>query len=128
MMSKLTVFSQIDTQTIEPVKCFTFPVIKIIMKDLLRGDSAIQLLKLTETQLVENEKKNVLQDSIILTMAAKEKNYLSIIEEERTKFKIQMDYSKELEKNIKREKIKNKFTKTLLGSVIAILTILHIIN
>jgi len=98
------------------------------MKDLLRGDSAIQLLKLTETQLVENEKKNVLQDSIILTMAAKEKNYLSIIEEERTKFKIQMDYSKELEKNIKREKIKNKFTKTLLGSVIAILTILHIIN
>lgn len=127
-MSKLTVFSQIDTQTIEPVKCFTFPVIKIIMKDLLRGDSAIQLLKLTETQLVENEKKNVLQDSIILTMAAKEKNYLSIIEEERTKFKIQMDYSKELEKNIKREKIKNKFTKTLLGSVIAILTILHIIN
>ena len=127
-MSKLTVFSQIDTQTIEPVKCFTFPVIKIIMKDLLRGDSAIQLLKLTETQLVENEKKNVLQDSIILTMATKEKNYLSIIEEERTKFKIQMDYSKELEKNIKREKIKNKFTKTLLGSVIAILTILHIIN
>jgi hypothetical protein len=98
------------------------------MKDLLRGDSAIQLLKLTETQLVENEKKNVLQDSIILTMATKEKNYLSIIEEERTKFKIQMDYSKELEKNIKREKIKNKFTKTLLGSVIAILTILHIIN
>lgn len=124
-MSKLTVFSQTDTLK---TKCFTIPVVKVIIKDLLRGDSAIALLKLTEIQLLENEKKIILQDSIISTMTIKEKNYLSVIENEINKFKTEKDYSSNLEKKLKKEKVKNKFTKTILGSLISVLIIFHIIN
>lgn len=126
MMSKLTVFSQTDT--LELTKCFTIPMVKVIIKDLLRGDSAISLLKLTEIQLAENEKKSILKDSIISTMVIREKNYLSIIENERNKFKIQKDYSSDLEKKLKKERVRNKFTKTILGSLISVLIVFHILN
>lgn len=126
MMSKLTVFSQTDT--LELTKCFTIPMVKVIIKDLLRGDSAISLLKLTEIQLAENEKKSILTDSIISTMVIREKNYLSIIENERNKFKIQKDYSSDLEKKLKKERVRNKFTKTILGSLISVLIVFHILN
>lgn len=125
-MSKLTVFSQTDT--LELTKCFTIPMVKVIIKDLLRGDSAISLLKLTEIQLAENEKKSILKDSIISTMVIREKNYLSIIENERNKFKIQKDYSSDLEKKLKKERVRNKFTKTILGSLISVLIVFHILN
>lgn len=125
-MSRLTVFSQTDT--LELTKCFTIPMVKVIIKDLLRGDSAISLLKLTEIQLAENEKKSILKDSIISTMVIKEKNYLSIIENERNKFKIQKDYSSDLEKKLKKERVRNKFTKTILGSLISVLIVFHILN
>lgn len=125
-MSKLTVFSQTDT--LELTKCFTIPMVKVIIKDLLRGDSAISLLKLTEIQLAENEKKSILTDSIISTMVIREKNYLSIIENERNKFKIQKDYSSDLEKKLKKERVRNKFTKTILGSLISVLIVFHILN
>lgn len=125
-MSKLTVFSQTDT--LELTKCFTIPMVKVIIKDLLRGDSSISLLKLTEIQLAENEKKSILTDSIISTMVIREKNYLSIIENERNKFKIQKDYSSDLEKKLKKERVRNKFTKTILGSLISVLIVFHILN
>jgi hypothetical protein len=38
-----------------------------------------------------------------------------IIDAEREKFKIQEDYSKSLEKALRKEKVKNKFTKIISG-------------
>jgi hypothetical protein len=116
MIISSTAFSQSATDTTKtPVKCFPIPVVKLIVKDLLKGDEAIKTLELTETQLKETELKVSLKDSIINTMKQKESNYLMIIDAEREKFKIQEDYSKSLEKALRKEKVKNKFTKIISG-------------
>ena len=115
----LTVFSQTDTTT--NVKCFPIPVVKQIMKDVLSGDSAKEQLKLTEEQLIQTEKKVVLKDSIINTLRLKEENYNTIIGAERQKFDIMEKYSKKLEFDLKKEKVKNKFKSILGTGVIAVL-------
>ena len=92
------------------------------MKDLISGDSAKATLKLTEAQLIETEKKVLLKDSVITTLRAKESNYQTIIDSEKQKFEIIEKYSKKLEFDLKKEKVKNKFKSILGTGVIAVLT------
>lgn len=92
------------------------------MKDLISGDSAKVELKLTEAQLVLTENKVVLKDSVITTLRLKEVNYLTIIDAEKQKFRIVEDYSKKLEWDLKKEKVKGKFKSILGTGVIAVLT------
>jgi hypothetical protein len=92
------------------------------MKDLISGDSAKAELKLTEAQLVLTENKVVLKDSVITTLRLKEVNYLTIIDAEKQKFRIVEDYSKKLEWDLKKEKVKGKFKSILGTGVIAVLT------
>lgn len=92
------------------------------MKDLISGDSAKAELKLTEAQLVQTEKKVVLKDSVITTLRLKEVNYLTMIGAEKEKFRIVEDYSKKLEWDLKKEKVKGKFKSILGTGVIAVLT------
>jgi len=92
------------------------------MKDILSGDSAKAQLKLSEEQLTETEKKVVLKDSVINTLRLKEQNYQTIIDSEKQKFDIMEKYSKKLEWDLKKERVKNKF-KSILGlGVIGALT------
>ena len=114
-------FSQTDTSN--NTKCFPIPVVRQIMKDLLSGDSAKSQLKLTEAQLDETEKKVVLKDSVINTLRLKEVNYLTIIDAEKQKFTIVENYSKKLEWDLKKEKVKGKFKSILGTGVIAVLTL-----
>ena len=58
MMSSIA-FSQKDTAI--PVKCFPITIVREIAKDLLIGDSAKALLKLTEEQLIQTENKVALK-------------------------------------------------------------------
>ena len=120
LLIKLIAFSQTDTSKTE--KCFTIPVVKLIMKDLVSGDSAKAVLKLTEVQLAETEKKVILKDSIITTLRAKEINYQTIIDSEKQKFDIMEKYSRKLEFDLKKERVKNKFKSILGTGVIAVLT------
>lgn len=115
----LTVFSQKDTSN---TKCFTIPVVRLIMKDLLSGDSAKANLKLTEQQLLETEKKILIKDSIINTLRLKEANYQTIITSEKEKFDLMEKYSKRLEVDLKKEKVKNKFKSIVGTGIIAVLT------
>lgn len=123
---KSIAFSQTDTSKVE--KCFPIPVVKQIMKDLVSGDEAKTQLKLTEQQLLETEKKVSLKDSVITTLRAKETNYLTIIDSEKQKFDIMEKYSKKLEIDLKKEKVKNKFKSILGTGVIAVLTFFLITN
>ena len=118
-MLSLTVFSQTDTNT--NTKTFPIPVVRLIMKDLLSGDSAKAQLKLTEQQLIETEKKVQIKDSVIITLRAKEDNYLSVIQSEREKYKIVEDFSKQLQSELKKEKVKNKFNSIVGTATIAVL-------
>jgi len=115
-----TAFSQIDTTT--KVKYFTIPVVKLIVKDLLSGDSAKAQLKVTELQLLETEKKVVLKDSIINTMKIKEINYQTIIAAEKEKFQIVENYSKTLEKDLRKERVKSKFKSIMGTAIVGVLT------
>lgn len=126
LLVKSIAFSQTDTSKVE--KCFPIPVVKQIMKDLVSGDEAKTQLKLTEQQLLETEKKVSLKDSVITTLRAKETNYLTIIDSEKQKFDIMEKYSKKLEVDLKKEKVKNKFKSILGTGVIAVLTFFLITN
>jgi hypothetical protein len=92
------------------------------MKDLISGDSAKVQLKLSEKELIETEKKISLKDSVINTLRLKEVNYQTLIDSEKEKFDLMEDYSKKLEKDLKNEKVKNKFKSILGTAVIAVLT------
>ena len=92
------------------------------MKDLLSGDSAKAQLKLTEKQLFETENKVIFKDSIISSLRMKESNYLIMVDAEKEKYKVVSDYSKQLEKDLKLEKVKNKFNKIVGTGLIAVLT------
>ena len=115
----LTVFSQTDTST--NVKCFPISVVRQIMKDVISGDSAKAQLKLTEEMLSQTEKKVVMKDSVIITLRMKETNYLTMIDAEKQKFQIQEKYSKKLEWDLKKEKVKNKFKSILGTGIIAVM-------
>jgi len=113
-------FSQTGTNS-EPVKCFPIPVVKQITKDLLSGDSAKAQLKLTEQQLAETEKIVEKKDSIISIMRVKEENYNTIIAAQNEKYSILESHTKQLEWDLKKLKVKNKFTSILSGSAILVL-------
>lgn len=116
----LTAFSQIDTNK-EPVKCFPIPIVKQITKDLLSGDSAKAQLKLTEQQLYKTENIVKKKDSVISIMRVKEENYNTIILAQNEKYSILENHTKQLEWDLKKLKVKNKFTSILSGSAILIL-------
>ena len=123
----LTAFSQTDTSK-EPVKCFPIPIVKLIAKDLLSGDSAKAQLKLTEQQLLETEKIVKKQDSVITIMRVKEENYNKIIDNKHKQYSILKSYTNQVEWDLKKSKVKNKFTSILSGSVIVVLGTLLVIK
>mgnify|MGYP006074272601 FL=1 len=123
----LTAFSQIDTNK-EPVKCFLIPVVKLIAKDLLSGDSAKAQLKLTEQQLLETEKIVEKKDSIISIMKVKEENYNKIIDNRYKQYSILESYTNQVKRDLKKLKVKNKFTSILSGSIIVVLGTLLVIK
>jgi hypothetical protein len=116
----LTAFSQQDT-TIK-VKCLPISIFKQIAQDLLKGDSAIAQLKLSEQQIIHIENKVVLKDSVINTMKVKELNYIKVIDTQNEKYNVIEKYSKKLEWDLKKEKVKGKFKSIIGTGVIAVLT------
>ena len=122
----LTAFSQ--TGTNNQVKCFPVPVVKQIMKDLLSGDEAKLQLKLSDSLLRMTENKVIIQDSIISDMKLKEENYQKELKLAQDKLAITEEYSHQLEKDLKKQKVKNKFTSILSGTAVVVLTTLLIVK
>lgn len=118
----LTAFSQTDTASKkESVKCFPVSTVKQIIKDLKSGDEAKAQLKLSDSLLVQTEKKVVLKDSVISTMKQKELNYVSIIDVQNQKYGVLESYTKKVELNLKKEKVKNKFQSFIgTGAILAL--------
>jgi 6-phosphogluconate dehydrogenase len=117
----LTAFSQTGTNN-QPTKCFPIPVVKQITKDLMSGDSAKAQLKLVNEQLSETEKKVEMKDSVISLLRVKESNYNVIIEAQNQKYSTLEAHTKKVEWNLKKEKVKNKFTSILSGGIVLTLT------
>ena len=75
LLLSLTSFSQKDTSKI----CFSYSKAKQIAIDLVRGDSALAELKLTNKLVWQLNEKISIQDSIITLYIAKEQNYIGQI-------------------------------------------------
>ena len=112
MISSLTAFSQKGTDSI-PSKSFPLPVVKMIIKDILSGDSAKAQLKITNEQLQETKKIVSFKDSVINKLELKNSNSELIINSERDKFSIIDGQLKKTEKELRKEKIKTKIFKSL---------------
>jgi hypothetical protein len=127
VISSLTAFSQKGTDSI-PSKSFPLPVVKMIIKDILSGDSAKAQLKITNEQLQETKKIVSIKDSVINKLELKNSNSELIINSERDKFSIINEQLKKTEKELRKERIKTKIFKSL--TTIGALTIgaLLIIN
>ncbi len=125
----LTAFSQTDTKNnTEPVKCFPISKVKEIVKDLKSGDEAKEQLKLSDSLLVVTERKVTLLDSVNSTKDKKIENLNTIIGTQEKKYTIMEDYSKKLEFQLKKEKVKNKFTSILSGVAVLVLGTILIIH
>ena len=75
LLLSLTSFSQKDTSKI----CFSYSKAKQIAIDLVKGDSAITELKITNKLVWQLNEKISTQDSTITLYIAKEQNYISQI-------------------------------------------------
>ena len=75
LLLSLTSFSQKDTSRI----CFSYSKAKQIAIDLVRGDSAITELKITNKLVWQLNEKISTQDSTITLYIIKEQNYISQI-------------------------------------------------
>ena len=75
LLLSLTSFSQKDTSKI----CFSYNKAKQIAIDLVRGDSAITELKITNKLVWQLNEKISTQDSTITLYIVKEQNYISQI-------------------------------------------------
>jgi hypothetical protein len=118
----LTASSQVDTSKL--VKCLPVTTVRQIIKDLLSGDSAKLQLQLTESQLIETEKKLHLKDSIINTMKDKEKNYLTIQEYNKEQLILLNNYSTKVENDLKKEGRKNTVRSVIQSTLLLSLTFL----
>jgi hypothetical protein len=88
----------------------------------LSGDSAKAQLKLTEQQLAETEKILEKKDSIISTMRLNEENYNTIIESQNQKYLTLESHTKQVESDLKKLKVKYKFTSILSYAIMGTLT------
>ena len=85
-------------------------------------------LKLANEQINKLEEKISLKDSVIVTMQKKEENYETIIKSQDQKYQVLENHTKNLELQLKKEKVKNKFKNIVGGGLIAILSVFLIIQ
>ena len=114
-------FSQIATN--KKVHCFPDSIAKRIAIDLVRGDSA--KIELTKTIILVNqlEEKNLTNERLINTYVSKVANFSSQIDLYRQKEVKYTQIVTGLEKDVKKERSKNKIIKIAAG-VFAVLAVI----
>jgi hypothetical protein len=128
LLLSLTSFSQKDTSRI----CFSYSKAKQIAIDLVRGDSAIAELKITNKLVWQLNEKISTQDSTITLYITKEQNYISQINNYDKISTKKDEIITGLEKDVTKLTKKNNRLKTGLkylggGFVASILTIITLI-
>ena len=117
MITSWSCFSQIaiDSISIQLEK----PIAKLIIKDLLIGDSYRTELSLVNTKINLLEQKVFLKDSIIFSLNTKSSNFENILYTKQDQLAISQELSRNLQNDLKKQKIK---TKILGGSGLLIAT------
>ena len=121
LFTTLTSFSQTDTKikqdSIVPLKV---PIAKLVIKDILRGDGAIQQLEETEKVLSLTNEKLGLKDNVIKTLNSKVTNLEYIVKQKDEQFGLERQKSESLIKEVKQAR-RSAFLYRI-GSFVGIIT------
>ena len=106
MMTSWSCFSQIaiDSISIQLEK----PIAKLIIKDLLIGDSYRTELSLVNTKINLLEQKVFLKDSIIFSLNTKSSNFENILYTKQDQLSISQELTRKLQTDLKKQKLKTK--------------------
>ena len=118
----ITSFSQTIKKEDTTEICLPYTVGKQIMLDLNKLDSTTAILKLTEGEVIELNKKIDLQQSVITTMEEKVKTSETIIQKTNEKFQIVDNINKDLTSDNKKLKRKNTIIQIVSAVIIGALT------
>ena len=121
-MIGITSFSQTIKKEDTTEICLPYTVGKQIMLDLNKLDSTTAILKLTEEEVIELNKKIDLQQSVITTMEEKVKTSETIIQKTNEKFQIVDNINKDLTSDNKKLKRKNTIIQIVSAVIIGALT------
>jgi hypothetical protein len=112
----LSSFSQTDTSKVK----ISSPIAKLVIKDLIIGDGCELELNLTREKIIKLQEREAQKDTIISLLKDKDKNNQFIINTQ----KEQLDLSKELSNNLKKELRSERRSKFLwkLGTFAGIIT------
>jgi hypothetical protein len=104
----LNSFSQnvIDSTSIQLKK----PIARLVIKDLITGDSFKQELNLTTIKYSLLENKVILKDSVINNLNFQVNNFNSILETKGSQLILSQQLNEKLKLEVKKQKIKNKLT------------------
>tara|TARA_R110001606_G_scaffold87468_1_gene197417 strand:+ start:377 stop:781 length:405 start_codon:yes stop_codon:yes gene_type:complete len=122
-MMSLNSFSQnvIDSTSIQLKK----PIVRLVIKDLITGDSFKKELNLITTKYSLLENKVVLKDSVINNLNFQINNFNSILDTKGSQLEFTKQLNDKLRLEIKKQKIKNKILGgaglVAIGGVILIL-------
>lgn len=112
-----SLFSQNATTTQEFIK-IPVPVVKRIVVDLVKGDSAMAQLTQANLHITELETKSQMQDEMISTFKTVDENNKKIIDGLERKIVILDVEFKTVSKELKKLKVKSKFTNLMSSGVI----------
>tara|TARA_Y100000114_G_scaffold134005_1_gene133817 strand:- start:251 stop:613 length:363 start_codon:yes stop_codon:yes gene_type:complete len=84
------------------------PIAKLVIKDLISGDGAKNELALTLDKIILLEQKVVLKDSVITNLNFQLNNFRSIMETKKDQLDISQKLSKQLQADLKKQKLKTK--------------------
>lgn len=124
-MTSSFAFSQNATTTVEYIN-IPVPTVKKITIDLLKGDSALVQLDLSNKLILELKAKTDLQSNIISNYEKKEQNYSEILTQLEKKVSIYETELKNTQKELRKIKAKRTFGKIISGVIIGGLTYLYI--
>jgi hypothetical protein len=107
-MMSLNSFSQnvIDSTSIQLKK----PIARLVIKDLITGDSFKQELSLINTKYSLLENKIILKDSVINNLNFQINNFNSILNTKGSQLILSQQLNKKLKLEVKKQKFKNKLT------------------
>ena len=106
IMMSLQSFSQtvIDSTTIQLKR----PIVKLVIKDLIKGDGAKEELSLSIGKINLLEQKVILKDSVIKNLNFQIGNFESIMLTKSDQLSLSQELSKRLQNDLKKQKLKTK--------------------
>ncbi len=102
------------------------PIIRLVIKDLIKGDGLKKELDLNLSKIKLLEQKVILKDSIIFNFNSQIGNFESIIKNNKSQLLLSKELNNKLQIDLKKQKIKNKL---LSGTgVIALLGVILLVK